>query len=72
MVNPLLCFQDNPPPGSYQVDRSFKRTQDKVEIHPPRTESGRKKQGTFQSSSSRFAPPRDVVIEEADPTYPGQ
>ncbi|KAK2156253.1 hypothetical protein LSH36_217g00007 [Paralvinella palmiformis] len=62
---------DLPPPGSYDVQRAFSKTQDKICISKPRTESAKRKQGAFQSSSSRFAPPRDVVLAETDPSNPG-
>ena len=36
-----------------------------------RSESAKKRYGAFQSSSSRFAPPGDLVINESDPNHPG-
>ena len=65
-------FQEIPPPGSYEVHRSFTHTQGKINPGVPRTASAKRKQGAFASSSSRFAPPRDVVLDESDPAYPGQ
>ena len=65
-------FQDIPPPGSYEVQKAFSKTQGKIVPGPPRTNDGKRKQGAFQSSASRFAPPRDVVIEETDPSMPGR
>lgn len=53
------------------VDNSFKRTQDKKHPSAPRSISAKKRQGAFASSSSRFALPRDVVLNETDPANPG-
>ncbi|ELU09596.1 hypothetical protein CAPTEDRAFT_229364 [Capitella teleta] len=62
---------DLPPPGSYNVARAFAKTQTKIEPKPPQTAAAKSKQGAFKSSSSRFAPPRDVIIAETDPSNPG-
>ena len=61
-----------PPPGSYDVDASYKRSQLKKDPAPPRNEEGAKRKEAFASSSSRFAPPRDIVIKKADAMNPGK
>lgn len=68
---PPTAIKEYPPPGSYEVHKSFTKTQSRGTPAPPRTDDGKRKQGAFQSSSSRFAPPRDVVIDETDPSMPG-
>ena len=60
-----------PPPGSYEVVKSFKKSQDKKPPAAARTIAAKRNQGSFKSSSSRFDPPRDIVIEESDPLNPG-
>jgi hypothetical protein len=61
-----------PPPGSYDVDMSYKKSQLKKDPAPPRTDEAAKRKEAFGSSSSRFAPPRDVIIKKADAVNPGQ
>ena len=68
----FLLFQELPPPGSYNVDKAYKNSQGKRDAGNPRNDSAKRKQGAFKSSSSRFAPPRDVVLEETDPSNPGK
>jgi hypothetical protein len=68
----FLSFQDLPPPGSYEVVKSYDKTQNKKIAGKPRSDDAARKQGAFLSSASRFAPPRDVKIEEADPSNPGK
>ena len=65
-------MQDNPAPGSYDVARSFRHTQDKTEPRPPRTEAARRRHEAFLSSAERFQPPSDADFVEADPALPGQ
>lgn len=60
-----------PPPGSYNVDDSFKQSQAKKDPAPARTAAARRRQEAFKSSSSRFAPPHDVAIDKSDPMNPG-
>lgn len=68
-----VCFlQEIPPPGSYDVAKSHTKSQVKKDLAPPRTSAAKARQGAFKSSASRFAPPRDVVISEADPLNPGK
>lgn len=62
---------DIPPPGSYEVIEAFQNATSKCRRKCPRTEEARKRQGSFLSSSSRFAPPRDIIVPEPDPCVPG-
>lgn len=61
-----------PPPGSYDIDQSYRKSQLKKDPGPPRNEVAAKRKEAFASSSSRFAPPRDVVIQKADAVNPGE
>ena len=63
--------QENPPPGSYDVDQSYRKSHGKRDGASPRSESAKKRNYAFQTSSSRFVPPRDVKLEETDPANPG-
>lgn len=67
-----VSFQEIPPPGSYDVEESFEKSQVKLERKKARSEAGARKQGSFMSSSSRFAPPRDIPIPEQDADFPGK
>ncbi|XP_070544297.1 sperm-tail PG-rich repeat-containing protein 2-like [Ptychodera flava] len=69
--SPPPVIKDVPPPGSYEVSKSYDKTQTKAQHSGPRTQEGKKKAGAFLSSASRFVPPRDVIIEETDPSNPG-
>ncbi|XP_077999351.1 sperm-tail PG-rich repeat-containing protein 2-like [Glandiceps talaboti] len=69
--SPPPVVKDIPPPGSYEVSKSHDRTQGKIGHAGPRTDDGKKKAGAFLSSASRFVPPGDIIIEEADPSNPG-
>lgn len=71
LSEPPATVKDLPPPGSYEVHKSYTKTQSKLSPGKPRNDSAKRKQGAFQSSASRFAPPRDVVLEETDPANPG-
>ncbi|XP_064618109.1 sperm-tail PG-rich repeat-containing protein 2-like [Liolophura sinensis] len=64
-------IKEIPPPGSYDVGESFEKSQVKLERKKARSEAGARKQGSFMSSSSRFAPPRDIPIPEQDADFPG-
>lgn len=64
-------LQAVPPPGSYDVDLSYRHTQLKQTPAPPRNDAAAKRKEAFASSSSRFAPPRDIVIKKADSVNPG-
>ncbi|XP_041485229.1 sperm-tail PG-rich repeat-containing protein 2-like [Lytechinus variegatus] len=66
-----VTIQDNPPPGSYEVRSSHDLSQGKKDPAPPRTHAGKRKKGSFLSSTRRFAPPRDVIIEKPEPANPG-
>lgn len=71
LSEPAPIVKELPPPGSYNVDKAYKNSQGKRDAGNPRNDSAKRKQGAFKSSSSRFAPPRDVVLEETDPSNPG-
>lgn len=61
-----------PPPGSYNVDKSYRKSQLKKDPAPPRNEAAMKRKEAFATSSSRFAPPRDIHIKKADAVNPGK
>ncbi|KAH3873776.1 hypothetical protein DPMN_037014, partial [Dreissena polymorpha] len=60
-----------PPPGAYDVQRSYQNSQVHVGHAKPRTEVASRKHGSFMSAASRFAPPRDVVLQASDIDNPG-
>ena len=70
----LVCVQEIPPPGSYNVQQSYDKSQVHIDIAKPRTEAANRKHTSFMSASSRFAPPRDNVVKAktgVDPDNPG-
>ncbi|XP_012937839.1 sperm-tail PG-rich repeat-containing protein 2 [Aplysia californica] len=62
---------DAPPPGSYDVIKSYEKSQVKPPVAKPRSEAANRKHGSFMSAASRFAPPRDVVVHKPDLENPG-
>ncbi|XP_072038825.1 sperm-tail PG-rich repeat-containing protein 2-like [Amphiura filiformis] len=68
---PPPVVKDLPPPGSYEVSASYDVSQSRKEPAAPRTESGKRKKGSFLSSTRRFAPPRDIFIEKPEVANPG-
>lgn len=64
-------LKENPPPGSYEVAHSFKKSQDRRLTMNPRTKEAMLRNRAFLSSSDRFAPPRDIVIEKPESDVPG-
>lgn len=68
---PPPVYRDNPPPGSYEVTRSFDQSQGKKTPAVPRSHTAKRNQGSFLSSSTRFAQPRDVILENPDIKNPG-
>jgi hypothetical protein len=66
-----VYFQEVPPPGSYDVQKSYEHSQIHMERAKPRTDVASRKHGSFMSAASRFAPPRDMVIAESDKDTPG-
>ncbi|XP_074648562.1 sperm-tail PG-rich repeat-containing protein 2-like [Tubulanus polymorphus] len=71
LQEPTGVIKDAPPPGSYEVGKSFDSTQKQLQPAKPRSDEGARKQGAFLSSASRFVPPHDIILEEADPMIPG-
>jgi hypothetical protein len=67
LYSPPSIVTDIPPPGSYEVSESYSRSQDRGQSGVSR----RSARGGFLSSSFRFAPPRDILLEEPDITNPG-
>jgi len=61
-----------PPPGAYDVDNSYKKSQLKKEPAHARNEQATKRREAFASSSDRFALPRDQAIKRPDPVNPGK
>ncbi|XP_067944512.1 sperm-tail PG-rich repeat-containing protein 2-like [Watersipora subatra] len=59
-----------PPPGSYDVDMSYRQSQLRKDPAPPRNETAAKRKEAFATSSSRFAPPRDIQIRKPDAVNP--
>lgn len=67
-----MRLQENPPPGSYNVDEAARKVFGKTSVASPRTREAKKRNQSFMTSAGRFVPPRDVVIEETDPANPGE
>lgn len=63
--------KDFPPPGAYDVQKSYDRSQIHLERAKPRTDVASHKHGSFMSAASRFAIPRDMVTGKADTDNPG-
>ena len=61
-----LFSQSIPPPGSYEISKSHAKSQGRVESKRPTPNSA------FLSSNSRFAPPRDISLNETDVLNPGK
>jgi hypothetical protein len=61
-----------PPPGSYEVAKSYQLSQLGTEKTKPRTDEAKRKHGSFMSAASRFAPPRDMVNSNTEADFPGQ
>lgn len=62
----ILCWQDTPPPGSYNVCQSFEKIHGPRRYSEPRGEKARKRHGSFLSAA-----PRDLAFLRADPHVPG-
>lgn len=60
-----------PPPGSYEVAKSYQLSQLNTEKTKPRTDEAKRKHGSFLSAASRFAPPRDMVSSNTEADFPG-
>lgn len=62
-----------PPPGSYEVSQAYENSQIKRgERTKPRTDEASRKQGSFLTAASRFAPSRDIVVAKPDLENPGK
>ncbi|ESO83457.1 hypothetical protein LOTGIDRAFT_169322 [Lottia gigantea] len=64
-------YQEIPPPGSYEVHKSYVSSQIRPHRAQPRNETAKKKHGSFMSAASRFAPNRNMVAEQPDLDVPG-
>ena len=64
-------LQDNPPPGSYEVANSFKKSQDKRHGGIPRTKEAYKRNRAFISAADRFAAPCEETYKHPDRDNPG-
>lgn len=71
VVEPPPTVKELPPPGSYEVSQSFMKSQVKVDRAKARTDEASRKQGSFLTAASRFAPARDVVVAQPDLENPG-
>ncbi|XP_013412184.1 sperm-tail PG-rich repeat-containing protein 2 [Lingula anatina] len=71
LSEPPAIIKEMPPPGSYEVSKSFQASQDKRTGPKPRNEQAARRIGAFRSSTSRFAPPRDILYEGTDAENPG-
>jgi len=60
-----------PPPGSYEVARSFDKTQGRVLYNESLVKKNRKINGGFLSSTKRFSQPRDVIVRKTETENPG-
>jgi hypothetical protein len=65
LYSPPTIVTSIPPPGMYDVSDSYDKTQTKMEILPSTANSA------FLSSNTRFAPPRDIALNETDSLNPG-
>uniref|UniRef100_A0A4X2JS26 Sperm tail PG-rich repeat containing 2 n=1 Tax=Vombatus ursinus TaxID=29139 RepID=A0A4X2JS26_VOMUR len=61
-IIPNFIFQDAPPPGHYDVQKSFEKSYGKPKYMPPRTCMARKKHNSFLSST-----PRSLEIKKEGP-----
>ncbi|XP_041363261.1 sperm-tail PG-rich repeat-containing protein 2-like [Gigantopelta aegis] len=73
LAEPPGIVREIPPPGAYDVSQSYEDSQikSKCRFAKPRTDAAKRKQGSFLSAASRFAPPRDMLIEQPDAETPG-
>ncbi|KAJ8023074.1 Sperm-tail PG-rich repeat-containing protein 2 [Holothuria leucospilota] len=71
LYTPPPVIRENPPPGSYEVTKSFDQSQGKKSPAVPRSVIAKRNQGSFLSSASRFTVPRDVIVEKTDIKNPG-
>lgn len=70
--DPPTYVKEMPPPGSYNVQQSYEKSQVHVERAKPRSHAASRKQRSFLSAASRFAPARnDTTGASADPDNPG-
>uniref|UniRef100_A0A8C4JTX6 Sperm tail PG-rich repeat containing 2 n=1 Tax=Dromaius novaehollandiae TaxID=8790 RepID=A0A8C4JTX6_DRONO len=61
-----VLLQEVPPPGSYEVQKSYEKTHGKSQYMPPRTTLAKRKQGSFLSAA-----PRESLLV-ADKDIPGE
>nr|KAG5709516.1 hypothetical protein BaRGS_023198 [Batillaria attramentaria] len=60
-----------PPPGSYEVEQSYLKSQIKPTKAKPRTQTASRKHNSFMTAASRFAPARDNnKVKITDPDNP--
>lgn len=72
LVEPPPVVKEIPPPGSYDVDKSYHRSQIRRPGAKPRTDSANRKHNSFLSAASRFAPARDTTkMARVEPDNPG-
>lgn len=72
VVEPPPTVKELPPPGSYEVSQAYENSQIKRgERTKPRTDEASRKQGSFLTAASRFAPSRDIVVAKPDLENPG-
>ena len=77
-------LQDIPPPGSYEVSESHTKSQGRanlstvnnaimltITIGKNEPNQRGKSNSVFLSGAERFAPPRDILLEEPDAFNPG-
>ncbi|XP_064367612.1 sperm-tail PG-rich repeat-containing protein 2 [Dromaius novaehollandiae] len=60
-------YQEVPPPGSYEVQKSYEKTHGKSQYMPPRTTLAKRKQGSFLSA----APRESLLVADKDIPGPG-
>eukprot|EP00794_Sanderia_malayensis_P012955 gene12955-14285_t len=72
LQTPAQIVNENPPPGSYEVTKSFDKTQGRVLYPTNNPEFGSaRKNGAFLSSTKRFSKPRDIIINQTNRHNPG-
>nr|XP_015195799.1 PREDICTED: sperm-tail PG-rich repeat-containing protein 2 isoform X2 [Lepisosteus oculatus] len=65
LQTPLIA-KDTPPPGTYDIGKSFDKTHSKSVYVPPRTEGAKRRQSSFLSAASRLP-----AFIRFDPDIPG-
>ncbi|KAK7112355.1 sperm-tail PG-rich repeat-containing protein 2-like [Littorina saxatilis] len=71
LTEPPNIIKEIPPPGSYNVQQSYEKSQAHREVAKPRTDAANRKHTSFMSAATRFAPVGDNANYAVDPENPG-